>query len=229
MSAICGIYKYENKINGKVYIGQSTDIKARIRGHRHASYPGDKDFKMPIHQAIYKYGEENFDISILEECPKEQLNEREIYWISYFNSYEKGYNATIGGNESHIHLGKPVELYDLEGNYVKEYSNITEAAKALEISRNTIYGILSGNRLSAKGYQFKLKDDNKIINKYHSRQGGKIPIIQLSMNNEFIKEWESAAEASRTLAIDSSAITKVLKRKLKSTGGFKWKYKEELI
>ena len=86
---------------------------------------------MIIYQAIRKHGLENFDFIILEECLTEQLNEREVYWIAYFNSYKNGYNATEGGDESHIHLGHPVELYDLNGNYITEYPNITEAAKAL--------------------------------------------------------------------------------------------------
>lgn len=224
----CGIYKYQNNINGKVYIGQAVDIQARYRGHKSSSFnPRDKDYNMVIHQAIRKYGLENFSFEVIEECEREQLNEREVYWIAYYDSYRKGYNATEGGNESHIHLGKPIELFTLQGEYVTEYPNITEAAKAIGVNRGTLYGILRGERLSAKGYQFRLKGDTTPITPYKSKQGGKIPIYQYTKDGTFIKEWESATAAGRELNIDSSSITKVLKGKLKSCGGYAWRYKGE--
>lgn len=92
-----GIYKITNKINGKVYIGQSVDIFSRWKYHRtHLQNP------TALHKALKKYGIENFTFEILEETPldKNYMNEREIYYISYFNSYNKGYNETLGGNSS---------------------------------------------------------------------------------------------------------------------------------
>ena len=67
-----GIYKITNKINGKIYIGQSNDIKRRFLEHTYRD-------KLPIDIAIKKYGKENFSFEILEECPTEQLNEKETY------------------------------------------------------------------------------------------------------------------------------------------------------
>lgn len=229
MSAICGIYKYENKINGKIYIGQSKDIKARIRGHRFsANHLEDKDAEMPIHKTLRKYGEENFNIEILEECNKKVLDEREKYWIEYYQSYDKGYNATRGGDSTE-HFGKPVELYDFKGNFVTTYPSVTIAAEQLGVSRVTIYQILQCERLSCKGYQFKYQGDPRQITIYKNRQGGKIPILQYSKDGLFIKEWESAAAAARELCLDSSTITKVLKGKLKSTGNYRWYYKKDVM
>lgn len=223
----CGIYQYINKINNKSYIGQSINIQKRYREHKNAAFnPNNKDYDQTIHRAIRKYGLENFDFVILEECSPEELDQKEVYWIAYYDTYHNGYNETEGGDESHIHLGKPVELYDLEGNYVTEYPNITEAAKAIGVSRNTLYGILHGSRLSTKGFQFKLKEDTDTqITKYKNRQGGKIAINQYDKEGNFIQEWESAAAAARELGLDSSSITKCLKNKLKSCGGFVWRYK----
>ena len=222
-----GIYQYKNKINGKSYIGQSININKRFREHKSAAFnQNSRDYNFAIHAAIRKYGLDNFDFIILEECAPERLNEREIYWIAFYDSYHNGYNETIGGNESHIHIGQPVELYDLNGNYVREYPNITEAAKDIGVSRNTIYGILYGDRLSTKGYQFKLKKDiNTQIGKYANRQGGKLAVIQYDKEGNPIQEWESTASAARALKIDASSITKCLKGKLKTCGGFKWQYK----
>ena len=50
-----------------------------------------------IYRAINKYGAEHFSIHLVEECPDEELNNKEIYWIGRYNSYEKGYNSTLGG------------------------------------------------------------------------------------------------------------------------------------
>ncbi len=87
-----GIYKVTNKINGKVYIGQSVDIGRRWREHMTA-----KD-DIYFHKAIQKYGVENFEWEVIEQCKKKDLDEREIYWIEYYDSFNKGYNCTRGGD-----------------------------------------------------------------------------------------------------------------------------------
>ena len=87
-----GIYKVTNKINGKVYIGQSVDIGRRWCEHMNA-----KD-DIYFHKAIQKYGVENFEWEVIEQCKKKDLDEREIYWIEYYDSFNKGYNCTKGGD-----------------------------------------------------------------------------------------------------------------------------------
>ena len=87
-----GIYKVTNKINGKVYIGQSVDIGRRW--HTHMTAKDDIYF----HKAIQKYGVENFEWEVIEQCKKSELDEREIYWIEYYDSFNKGYNRTKGGD-----------------------------------------------------------------------------------------------------------------------------------
>ncbi len=92
------IYIIRNTVNEKVYVGQTTvSIKLRFQNHLSATRNG-KGYV--IGKAIRKYGEQNFYIELLEECLEEELNEREIYWISFFNSTDTkfGYNMSIGGN-----------------------------------------------------------------------------------------------------------------------------------
>lgn len=92
------IYIIRNTINSKVYVGQTTvSIKLRFQNHLSAARRG-KDYV--IGKAIRKYGEENFYVELLEECLVEELNERERYWISFFNSNKAGigYNMSPGGN-----------------------------------------------------------------------------------------------------------------------------------
>lgn len=99
-----GIYKYQNKINGKIYIGQSVNIQARQYGHKSSAFnPKANDYESQFHQAIRKYGWDNFDFEIIaelkpEEYTKETLNKLEIFFIKYYDSYHNGYNATEGGD-----------------------------------------------------------------------------------------------------------------------------------
>lgn len=97
-----GIYKIENKINGHVYIGQSINIERRWNDHKKRR----KDSSTILGRAFIKHGISNFEFSIVELCAKEELNNREIYWIKQYNSYTKGYNATPGGNSSQNKVGK---------------------------------------------------------------------------------------------------------------------------
>lgn len=94
-----GIYKIENLLNGKIYIGQSIQIEKRFEQHKKTAYARkDRNYNNLIYKAIRKYGLENFAFEIIEEVPDNQdLDEREIYWISYYNSYKNGYNMTPGG------------------------------------------------------------------------------------------------------------------------------------
>lgn len=101
-----GIYKYENKINHKCYIGQSIDIERRQYGHKSAAYNEKaNDYNSQFHQAIRKYGFDNFNFEIIailssEEYSKETLDQLEKFFIKYYNSYENGYNATSGGDDN---------------------------------------------------------------------------------------------------------------------------------
>lgn len=88
------IYIVINDINHKVYIGQtSTSLKQRWYEHTHTDIKSGTHF----HNALLKYGIDKFHMYLLEECRIDKLNEREMYYISIFNSYKDGYNMTPGG------------------------------------------------------------------------------------------------------------------------------------
>lgn len=91
------IYLVTNKINLKRYIGQTT-MTLKARWQRHCSHANEPE-PQGLHAAIKKYGKENFSIRQIEECAtKELLNEREVFWIAYYNTFlGDGYNRTPGG------------------------------------------------------------------------------------------------------------------------------------
>lgn len=90
------IYKITNKINNKIYIGQTINcIQQRFRQHL-----ANKD-NTRLANSIRKYGKDNFTIEEIDSAETlEELNEKEIYWISYFNTMEHsvGFNMQFGGN-----------------------------------------------------------------------------------------------------------------------------------
>lgn len=97
-----GIYKITNLINGQSYIGQSVDIEKRWLKERQSAFNvNNSSYNYPISCAFRKYGIDNFQFEVLEECLRNQLNEREKYWIAQYDTFYNGYNQTLGG-DSHI-------------------------------------------------------------------------------------------------------------------------------
>ena len=91
------IYKITNGLNGKVYIGKTTQpIEERWKDHIRRMKKG---YHWHLSNAIRLNGSANFKIECIEIVPKEQLNEREIFWIAHLNSMNSniGYNQTFGG------------------------------------------------------------------------------------------------------------------------------------
>ena len=113
---IGNIYKISNDINDKLYIGKSQkSIDIRFKEHCRES-KSDRFENRPLYKAMRKYGISHFKISLIESVPFSELCEREKYWISYYNSYKTGYNATLGGD------GTPY-LDDNYDNFISDYKN----------------------------------------------------------------------------------------------------------
>lgn len=168
------IYKIENRITNEVYIGQTVfkltkRWKQHIREANEALNGTRQSFPL-FHRMIIKYGADNFIPSVLEECDKSLLDEREQYWIEYYKSYESGYNSTIGGqnlNQTEMGFTKinhphTVSQFDSSGNYIKTFSSAQEAAEAVHVDASNIRKIvinkviivlvLYGNGVKIKSY-----------------------------------------------------------------------------
>lgn len=92
-----GIYKLTSLINGKCYIGKSTNVKTRISDHFKSAIGIKSIADQAVHHAILKEGFWNWQIEIIIYCDKEQLSELEKYYIEFFKSQEFGYNRNAGG------------------------------------------------------------------------------------------------------------------------------------
>jgi group I intron endonuclease len=126
------IYKITNKINGKIYIGQTRVTEPqRWQQHIWHAYNDPSNDSLLLCRAIKKYGKENFTRTIVEECDNWFLNEREKYWIKYFDStnHNIGYNITEGG-EGHSKYSNE----ELLKAYI-EYSSVSKASEVIGMGR----------------------------------------------------------------------------------------------
>lgn len=157
-----GIYQIKNLVNGKVYIGQSRNIASRWNRHR-TDY---RKIDSAIYRAIRKYGLENFEFSVLEECSIEQLDEREIYWIKEKNSYKSiyGYNLTEGGSFAKTSMvlteEQVLEIYEK----LKTDRSMVDIAKDYNVTYHTISDINTGQTWVHEGYTYPIRKHTKKYN-----------------------------------------------------------------
>ena len=209
---MCGIYKIENLINGKIYIGQSVDIQYRFSNHKSESFnPKSNAYNTAIHRAIRKYGIDNFSFEVIEECNQEKLREREIYWIAYYNSFGKGYNLTSGGE------GVPTVDIDKTRNLWDEGLSVKEIATIMNCQQHTVIRILS----SCENY-----DNEESYKRGRVSAGNKNSKVvrQYDLNGIFICRYNSTVEAENKTGIKASRIRSAASRHILSAGGYQWAY-----
>lgn len=208
------IYKITNKINQKVYIGKTEKtIKERFKQHK-VDYKKEKVKNRPLYQAMNKYGIENFLIEEIEYVPLNiDSSEREKFWIQYYDSYNKGYNATLGGD------GRPWLDYELIIKTYNEVKNISEVGRLLNIYPTTIGNIL-------KQYNVPIEPGFKVSGRKSQKA-----VVQLDLKTlEVINIFPSIIGAERFLGLkNSSHINDVCKGKRKTSQGYKWQYLTDYI
>lgn len=163
-----GIYKIQNKINGKCYIGQSLDIKKRLQCHKSVAFrEKDSCYNYPLYRAIRKYGLDNFTFDILEKCKPEDLNNREVYWVKVFNSCLNGYNQTFGGDTSGPKTRKITEkqYWSIVRLLKTTTIPITSIADVFSVGIDTVSEINNGKTRVHKNIKYPIRANSRKIKK----------------------------------------------------------------
>ena len=214
------VYLVTNKINNKKYIGKDTNNRL--------NYLGSGTY---IKQAIQKYGKHNFEKIILEHCTsKEELILKEEYWLKKFNAENNPefYNKTNKsfGNSGQTDEGK------------KKISISRKGWKPTEEQRFKMSESRKGHPMYTEEWKQKISQSNtgkKRSESWKKQQSEKTKgntnrrkkVMQYNMNQEFIKEWDCALEAAKSLGKKQGAgIVEVCNGKRKSMYGYTWKYKK---
>lgn len=219
------IYKFENKQNGKVYIGQSINPEKRKMEHIY----GRKNKKDTYFDRILKkQGAENFDFEIID-CANstKEIDELEKKYIELYNSIKpNGYNILKGGREQQgAWNSKAIDEYDLKGNYINSY----ESASYYSNFINKDYdrrGIRRACTLKTKYKErlFRFAGDiapepYKTPKPNHIRK-----IYQRKLDGTLIAEYETIAEASKATNTSRTSIITCAQGNYKTAGGYIWTY-----
>lgn len=228
---ICGIYMIRNKANGKVYIGQSVNINRRWSDHI-KSLQANSHYNEYLQRAWNKYGSDNFEFSIVENCLVDDLNRLEIYYIAdYYQSYNPdfGYNLTKGGDgvipteavRKKMSDSKK-QLYQ-DPEYIKRMSEAQKGKKASDETKNKMS---NSQKEKWKDQEFRKKmsdaHSGKVISdetrqkigdanrgkKYPERSGGKNHMARAVFCIELNKKFDSIKDAERYTGAKSANIVK---------------------
>lgn len=201
------IYKIENQINNKIYIGKTEHLDPNKRWVEHKrDSQNPKRNHRALYKAMNKYGIENFKFSVIEETDNPE--EKEMEYIQIYNSYHCGYNETLGGDGA-----KYLELPEQEiCKYYIENKSLKLTCEYFGHDPYTIKKVLYKNNIS-------------ILSSYEVlKQKCSKPVAKLDKNTEEIIEvYPSVIEAERKNQCHSH-IKDVCHGKRKTAGGFKWKF-----
>lgn len=137
------IYLITNNINNKKYVGQTIG-SIQERWNQHLRATRDKGSRH-LYDAIKLYGYQSFSIQELEEVPNDWLNERECYWISYYDSFANGYNMTSGG-ESGYYYSSDEEIWAAWNRGL----SVNQIVKQCHADSRRINAILDFHQVSTK-------------------------------------------------------------------------------
>ena len=232
------IYKFTNRINDKVYIGQTYNLQTRLNSHKSKAL----NTKNKFYNAVRKYGWENFELSILSTITantKEELStlldKLEIEYIRQYNSYKSGYNSTLGG-----HSKRGYKLSEEFSEKCKSRTYSDDTRKKMSISAK--------NRIISEETRLKLRNSaiKRNFSKYRElttssrnkaiKRALGVPVLQLDINFNIINRFDSISDAIKYIKNSISpnltlvGIRKGLSRhctdetKKLLYKGFVWKY-----
>ncbi len=200
------IYKTTNLINGKYYIGKDEKNNPEYLG-------SGKILKF----AIKKYGIENFKKEILEICKtRDELNEREVFWINSLSATTLGYNITDGGTGGRTKFNR-IYQFDKSGVLIKEWGSAAEINRVLKFDQSSILKACKGKLLSVNGFIWSYINESKPFVDTRT-----IEILQYNRVGELIKIWPSIAQVKKEMNIGDRQIQQTLDKTNLTAKGFIW-------
>jgi group I intron endonuclease len=220
------IYKITNKINQKFYIGK-TIKKLKYRFNNHCYEALSRNSTTYLHRAIRKYGKENFIIEEIELCNSDDLNEREIFWIS---TLKPQYNLTAGGEGISGYKYTEEQRKKMSerriGKYVGE-KNPFYGRHHSEETKQQISEFRKGKRFS-KGFtgkshkeESKLKTSQTLKNNPNVKR---VKVFQYDTEGNFLREFQSITEAAKFVGTSPSNIKYTCEGRFVHCKGYKWSY-----
>ena len=241
------------KTKNNLYVGQPKySIAQRFNEHWYeAQHLTTKHYDTALHKAMCKYGIENFKIDLLEDnILEESVDDREIYYIALYDSFNHGYNMTRGGQGIHGYTHTEQTKIVLSKRSIATWDDLRDNPEKLAARNQKISESILGTKRSEETKQ-KLSqiasqrtgEKNPFYGKQHSAEtkskiGLANALAVIAYDNltlEFVKEFASAAEAMVWLVennkannLNASMLIKSCKNKVKSAYGYVWKYKSEV-
>lgn len=208
------IYKIENQITHKQYIGKTLfTIQRRWNQHKYNSTV-DVLQRYSLYRDMRKYGIENFTIEQVEKVDDPfELSDREIYWIAFFDTYYNGYNNTLGGDGGILHDYNTIwELWQ-QGYKIKEISDI------MDCYDQVVRTVLDNHHVSTEERLERSYNDQIASHEPYCRKVEKVDIE----TKEVLEIFNSVSEAAQSIKMDSSSLSKICKKN-GITHGFMWRY-----
>lgn len=146
------VYGYKKKLENKiVYVGKTNNIQNRRRQHEEIDpyCTSQCEYNYPLSRGIRKYGKEEYECIILEDnIPDDKINERECYWITYYNTYLDStcYNQTEGGSGGHRYVDYSPNEIELAKTLIKQGIAFKDISERLNMPVVTLSEINTGKR-----------------------------------------------------------------------------------
>ncbi len=210
------IYKITNGVNGKMYIGQtSTSIAQRWYEHKYtAHYFNSNRCQDHLYCAMRKYGIDNFAIETVEEVDDSRLDEREQYWIAFYDTCNSGYNMTLGGSGGHTIDHDLINTLWNQGFCVKEISEKVPCADSTAVAVLKSNPSYSTEESRARGFEFAARSIAHSVSQY-------------DLDGKFIRTYPSIQDAADACGLITSNISSVCRGISLSVGRYQWRYKQD--
>jgi group I intron endonuclease len=192
MQSVCGIYLLRNNVNGKVYVGQSVDICKRWYFHRLSANRGDKS---PLYSAMRKYGINEFSVQVLEECEVTKLDEREAYWMDFYEARERGYNLMPAGQNGRVMDDAMRKWLSENSKKWKPTEEILEKMRAASTGKKHSEETKKKMSESSKNRWAKYRIDNPVIPKAKNPLGRSAPRSEAFSKKQSERMKNLSAEA----------------------------------